>query len=306
MSSIPHPKNHGRLSLGGRIGTLLGVTVPIAGLLAAAAAAWGWGFLHWADVAMFLGMYAATVVGLTVGFHRLFVHRSFETSLPVKVVLTALGSMGVQGTMIHWVGLHRWHHRHSDAPEDVHSPHHQGRGVAGFLRGFWHAHIGWAFHADPPALDRYVRDLHRSPTLRAASALFPVWAALGLAIPAAGGALLTGTWVGAGTGLLWGGLVRILAVHHVTWSINSVCHLWGRRPYATGDGSRDNLVMGFLAFGEGWHNTHHAFPTSARHGLRWWQPDLSYWVIRNLSLVGLAWNVKLPSRQAQAAKRRSN
>lgn len=291
-------RNHGRLSLGGRIATLLGVAIPPAGLAAAVVLLWGWGF-HWADLGVLLGMYSLSVIGLTVGFHRLFVHRSFETYLPVKVALTALGSMALQGTMIHWVGLHRWHHQHSDNPEDVHSPHQHGRGLLGFLRGFWHAHIGWAFHADPPGLDRYVQDLTKSPTLRVASYLFPLWVFLGLVLPAAVGGAVTGTWAGAMTGLLWGGLVRIFLVHHVTWSVNSVCHLWGRRTYRSEDESRDNVLFGVLAFGEGWHNTHHAFPTSARHGLRWWQIDVSYWVIRTLALVGLAWGVKLPSREAQ-------
>ncbi len=140
--------------------------------------------------------------------------------------------------------------------------------------------------------------------VRVASALFPAWVAAGLLIPAALGGLLTWSWSGALLGFVWGGLVRVLLVHHVTWSINSACHLWGRRPYPCGDQSRNNLVFGVLALGEGWHNNHHAFPTSARHGLRWWQPDASYYVIRLLALAGLAWNVKLPSRQAQEHARR--
>ena len=296
-------KTHGRLSLGGRIATLLGVTIPLAGLVAAVVFLWGWGF-HWAELGLLLGMYTITVLGVTVGFHRLFVHRSFETYLPVKVILTALGSMALQGTMIHWVGLHRWHHQHSDNPEDVHSPHHGGRGILGFLRGFWHSHIGWAFHADPPGLDRYVQDLQKSPTLRAASSLFPLWAILGLVVPAAIGGAVAGSWWGAWIGMVWGGLVRIFLVHHVTWSINSVCHIWGFRPFRSEDESRNNIVLGILAFGEGWHNTHHAFPTSARHGLRWWEFDLSYWVIRGLALVGLTWNLKVPSLDAQRRERR--
>ena len=299
----PTAKTHGRLSLGGRIATLLGVTIPLAGLVAAVVFLWGWGF-HWAELGLLLGMYTITVLGVTVGFHRLFVHRSFETYLPVKVILTALGSMALQGTMIHWVGLHRWHHQHSDNPEDVHSPHHGGRGILGFLRGFWHSHIGWAFHADPPGLDRYVQDLQKSPTLRAASSLFPLWAILGLLVPAAIGGAVAGSWWGAWIGMVWGGLVRIFLVHHVTWSINSVCHIWGFRPFRSEDESRNNIVLGILAFGEGWHNTHHAFPTSARHGLRWWEFDLSYWVIRGLALVGLTWNLKVPSLDAQRRERR--
>ena len=291
------------VSLGGQIGTFLLITIPLSGLVAATLLLWGWGF-HWTDLGLLLGMYAATVLGITVGFHRLFTHRSFETNGVVKFALAVLGSMAVQGPLFKWVGLHRRHHQHSDTPDDVHSPHHGGGGVRGFLQGFWHAHIGWAFKADPPDLVRYTPDLRKSRALRVANALFPAWVALGLVLPGVLGGLISGTWRGVWTGLLWGGLVRVFLVHHVTWSINSACHLWGMRPYKSGDRSRDNMVFGVLALGEGWHNTHHAFPTSVRHGLRWWQPDASYWVIRALALVGLAWNLKLPSKEAQEASRR--
>ena len=300
----PVSKKHVRLSLGGRIATFIGVTVPFVGLVTAIVFLWGWG-IHWTELAILLGMYSTTVLGVTVGFHRLFVHRSFETYLPVKVILTAIGSMSVQGSMIHWVGLHRWHHQHSDNIEDVHSPHHGGGGLLGFLNGFWHSHIGWAFHADPPGLDRYVQDLQKSPTLRVASSLFPLWAILGLLVPAAIGGAVAGSWWGAWIGLLWGGFVRIFLVHHVTWSVNSVCHIWGSRPFRSEDESRDNVLFGLLAFGEGWHNTHHAFPTSARHGLRWWQLDFSYWFIRALAFCGCAWNLKLPSQEAQRREQRT-
>jgi stearoyl-CoA desaturase (delta-9 desaturase) len=208
--------------------------------------------------------------------------------------------MAVQGPMLKWVALHRRHHQHSDTPEDPHSPHHHGRGVLGLLRGAWHAHIGWFFDRDPEDLPRYVPDLRKSRALRVASALFLLWVALGLLIPAVLGGLLTLSWAGVWTGLIWGGLVRVFLVHHVSWSVNSACHLWGLRPYRSDDQSRDNVVFGVLALGEGWHNTHHAFPTSARHGLRWWQVDASYWVIRALALLGLAWDVRLPSAEARA------
>jgi len=291
-----------RLSLGLRLVNFLAVVLPFLGLVAAAMFLWGWGF-HWVDLGLLLGMYALTMIGVTVGFHRLFTHRAFEASPVVQLVLGVLGSMTVEGPLLKWVALHRRHHQYSDRPDDPHSPHHQGRGVVGLLRGVWHAHIGWFFDPDPPDLDRYVPDLRQSRLLRGVSALFVVWVAIGLLLPAALGGLLTGTLTGAGLGLLWGGLVRIFLVHHVTWSINSVCHLWGRRPYRSGDQSRNNFVFGMLAMGEGWHNTHHAFPTSARHGLRWWQIDVSYYLIRFLALLGLAWNVKVPGKQAQAAHR---
>ena len=284
-------------SLAARAGTLAAVVLPLVGFVAAVASVWGWGF-GWVDFGLLVGMYVLTALGITVGFHRLLTHRSFETTGAVRFVLAALGSMAVQGSVLRWVAQHRRHHQHSDTPDDPHSPHHRGRGLAGVVRGFWHAHIGWAFRPDASGLDRYVADLRKFASVRLASALFPLWIALGLAIPAALGGAIVGTWGGALMGLLWGGLVRVFLVHHVTWSVNSVCHLWGRRPYPEHDHSRNNWVLGVLAMGEGWHNNHHAFPTSARHGLRWWQFDVSYYVIRMMALVGLAWKVRVPTLRA--------
>jgi stearoyl-CoA desaturase (delta-9 desaturase) len=282
-----------------RLATLAVICIPLLGVVAASCLTWGWGFC-WVDLALLLGMYALTGLGITVGFHRLFSHRAFETYPWVKFALAALGSMAFQAWLFQWVAQHRRHHQHSDEPGDLHSPHHHGRGVRGVLRGFWHAHVGWVFLADPPGLGRYVGDLRRSRALRVANALVALWAALGLAIPAALGGLLAASWCGALTGLVWGGLVRVFLVHQVTWSVNSACHLWGARPYRCSDRSCNNAVFGVLAFGEGWHNNHHAFPTSARHGLRWWQLDASYLVIRGLALLGLAWDVKVPSVKEQA------
>jgi stearoyl-CoA desaturase (delta-9 desaturase) len=276
------------------------VIVPFLGLAAAIVLLWGRGF-RWVELGLLLGMYLLTALGITVGFHRLFTHRSFETNRVIQFILAVLGSMAVQGPLLKWVAMHRRHHQHSDQPDDPHSPYHQGRGILGMLRGVWHAHLGWVFQPDPPNLFRYVKDLHQRISVRVASALFPVWVALGLLLPAVVGGLLTGTWMGALVGLIWGGLVRIFLVHHVTWSVNSICHLWGRRPYPCEDQSRNNFVIGVLALGEGWHNNHHAFPSSARHGLRWWQIDVSYWFIRGLALLGLAWKVKLPAHQALLA-----
>jgi stearoyl-CoA desaturase (delta-9 desaturase) len=285
--------------------TFIAITVPLLGVIAAPFFLWGWGF-GWTDLGLLLGMYVFTALGITVGFHRLFVHRSFETYTWVKFIWAVLGSMAVQGPMLKWVAMHRRHHQHSDTPDDPHTPHGHGGGLLGVLRGFWHAHIGWFFEADPPDLDRYVPDLNASRALRVASNLFVVWVALGLVIPAVLGGVITRNWVGVWTGLIWGGLVRVFLVHHVTWSVNSACHLWGFRPYRSGDESRNNVVFGVLALGEGWHNTHHAFPTSARHGLRWWEIDVSYWVIRALALLGLAWNLKLPTREAREKQRRTS
>jgi len=302
---LPREPAPERPSLGVRLMTLVAIVVPLLGVIAAPFFLWGWGF-RWTDLGLLLGMYFFTLLGITVGFHRLFVHRSFETYMWLKFIWAVLGSMAVQGSLFQWVGMHRRHHQHSDTPEDPHSPQHGGRGVLGLLRGFWHAHIGWFFQPDPPDLDHYVKDLSASRSLRVASYLFPLWVALGLAIPAVMGGVITLSWSGVWTGLIWGGLVRLFLVHHVTWSVNSACHLWGLQPYRSNDMSRNNIVFGVLALGEGWHNTHHAFPTSARHGLRWWQLDLSYWVIRSLALLGLAWNLKLPTEETQANERRTS
>jgi stearoyl-CoA desaturase (delta-9 desaturase) len=295
-------ETHEPVSAVARAGTLAAIVLPFAGFVVAVASLWGWGF-GWVDFGLLTGMYALTAVGITVGFHRLFTHRSFETNGVVRFVLAALGSMAVQGSVLRWVAQHRRHHQHSDTEQDPHSPHHGGRGLLGRVRGFFHAHVGWAFRSDPVGLDRYVTDLRRSAAVRVASALFPLWIVVGLVLPTVVGGLVSGTWAGALFGLVWGGLVRVFLVHHVTWSVNSAGHLWGSRPFKSADHSRNNYVLGVLALGEGWHNTHHAFPTSARHGLRWYQPDLSYYLIRLLALLGLAWNIKVPSVQAQASAR---
>jgi stearoyl-CoA desaturase (Delta-9 desaturase) len=287
-------------SVAARVGTIAAVVLPLAGFVTAVISLWGWGF-GWVDFGLLLGMYALTAIGITVGFHRLFTHKSFETNAVMRFVFAALGSMAVQGSVLRWVAQHRRHHQHSDTPADPHSPYHHGHGLLGLIRGFWHAHIGWAFKADATGLDRYVADLRKLASVRVASALFPLWIVLGLAVPAVLGGVLTGTWGGVLFGLLWGGLARVFLVHHVTWSVNSVCHLWGSQPYPEKDHSRNNLVFGVLALGEGWHNNHHAFPTSARHGLRWWQIDASYYFIRALALVGLAWKVRVPAAEAVAS-----
>src|SRR5687767_14572916 len=184
-----------RASLAVRTVTLIAIIVPLLGVVAAPFFVWGWGF-HWTDLGLLLGMYVLTAWGITVGFHRLFVHRSFETYTWVKFIWAVLGSMAVQGPLLQWVAMHRRHHRYSDLREDPHTPHHHGEGILGVLKGAWHAHIGWMFDAEPPDLANYVKDLRASRTLRIASALFPLWAALGLVIPAVLGGLITMSWGG--------------------------------------------------------------------------------------------------------------
>jgi stearoyl-CoA desaturase (delta-9 desaturase) len=300
-TSSPGEGGRVRLPTGLLVANLVGIIVPFLSLLAAIVFLWGWGFT-WVELGLLLGMYLLTGLGITVGYHRLFTHGAFETTGVIKFILAALGSMAVEGPVLQWVAQHRRHHQHSDTSEDPHSPHHQGDGLFGLLRGLWHAHLGWVFQGDPPNLYRYAKDLRQSGLLRRVNALFPLWVAVGLLIPTALGGLLTQSWLGALFGLLWGGLVRIFLIHHVTWSVNSICHLWGGRPFQTGDHSRNNFLFGVLALGEGWHNNHHAFPTSARHGLRWWQIDVSYYCIRLLALLGLAWKVRLPASRTVAAR----
>lgn len=287
---------------GEELATLAAVSLPFVALVVAIVLLWGVAF-SWVYLALMVGMYLVSAVGITVGYHRLFTHRSFEAPAPVVAALGVMGGMAAEGSVIDWVAYHRRHHQHSDGHDDPHSPHNHGGGVAGVLKGFAFAHMGWFFTDHPPGLERYSADLSKSKLIRAISRLFPLWVVLGLAIPAALGGLLTGTWMGVLLGMLWGGGVRLLLVHHVTWSINSVCHLWGTRAFKSSDESRNNPVFGVLALGEGWHNNHHAFPNSARHGLKWWQVDASYCIIKAMSWVGLARRVRVPTAEQMEAKR---
>jgi len=287
--------------------TLAVILIPLVGLIAAIVHAWGWG-IGWTELGLLLGMYVATGLGITVGFHRLFAHASFRTGPIVTAVFGILGSMAVEGPLLRWVAFHRCHHQHSDHEADPHSPHHHGVGAAGVLRGFFNAHVGWMLLRSPHegTIDRYVIDLEKNKVIRLISKTFPLWTAVGLLLPALIGGLVSLSWTGALLGFIWGGLVRVLVVHHITWSVNSVCHLWGTRPFDSHDESRNNPIVGVLAFGEGWHNNHHAFPTSARHGLAWWQLDVSYLVTRTLAMLGLAHSVRVPSRERVRAKRRAS
>jgi stearoyl-CoA desaturase (delta-9 desaturase) len=282
-----------------------GVIIPFVAIIAAIVLLWGRG-INALDLWMLIIGYALTVLGITVGYHRLFTHRSFETSAPVRFLLAVFGSMALQGPVIQWVAIHRRHHQESDRDGDPHSPHVFGGGMVGMLKGMWHSHIGWLFHPDPVDINRSVRDLLADPAVRAADRYFWWFVLLGLAIPAAIGGIASHSWIGAATGLLWGGLVRMFLMHHATFSINSVCHIWGTRPFKNTDHSRNNPIFGLVSFGEGWHNNHHAFPTSARHGLRWWQVDISWYFIRTLALLGLAKNIRRPSAAAMTAKLRSD
>ncbi|MEA2146713.1 MAG: hypothetical protein QOG59_2300 [Solirubrobacteraceae bacterium] len=267
---------------------------------------WAWGgALRWQDLLVLAIMYTLTGLGITVGYHRLFTHRSFKTGRTVRAMLAVLGSMAVEGPVIEWVATHRKHHRFSDHPGDPHSPHLDQRpGWRGALRGLGHAHVGWMFRGQDMANPaRYAKDLLVDRDLVFISRTFPLWVLAGLAIPFGLGVALTGSVAGGLTGLLWGGAIRVFVLHHATFSINSLCHCFGRRPFATGDESRNLAWLAPLAFGEAWHNNHHAFPTSARHGLGRWQLDPGGWLIAVLERSHLAWDVIRISPTRQQAKR---
>ena len=286
-----------------RIITGVVTAAPVVGLLFAGWQLWE-DALRWSDLVVFGVTYLVTGLGITVGFHRLLTHRAFETTPAVRGTLAALGSAAIEGPVISWVADHRKHHTFSDRFGDPHSPHvDHGGGWRGAFRGLWHAHVGWLFiHTQRGAKDRYARDLLDDPVVRFVDRTFLVWVLAGLAFPFALGGLLSQSWHGAFTGLLWGGAVRMLVVHHVTYSINSVCHFFGRQAFGTDDHSRNVAWLSPFTFGESWHNNHHAFPTSARHGLRRGQLDPSAWVIAGLERAGLAWNVVRISPERQATK----
>jgi stearoyl-CoA desaturase (delta-9 desaturase) len=261
--------------------------------------------LRWSDIAVFGIMYLATGLGVTVGFHRLFTHRSFQTKPWVRGTFAALGSVAIEGPVISWVADHRKHHAFSDQEGDPHSPHvDHGHGWRGALRGLLHAHVGWLFiHTQRGNKERYAPDLMKDPQIRFVDRTFLWWALGGLVpVPFVLGFVIGGSVHAGLTGILWGGLVRMLVLHHVTYSINSLCHFFGRRRFETGDESRNLAWLAPLSFGEAWHNNHHAFPTSAEHGMRRWEIDPSALVIRALEKTGLAWKVVRVPRERQARK----
>ena len=256
------------------------------------------------ELSLFFGMWLMTGLGLTVGYHRLFTHRAFSTSVPVSCILIVMGSMAGRGPMLSWVAMHRRHHELSDHEGDLHSPNLHGETFAGRLRGFLHAHMTWMIEHDYPNVAHYVPDLLADRTLLAVNRHYYIWVLLGLLIPAAIGGLVAGTVWGAVSGLLWGGVVRMFVVEQSMSAINSVMHRFGRRPFVTRDDNSRNLgIMALLAWGEGWHNNHHAFPYSAAFGLRWYEFDPGFLFIRLLEAFGLAWNVKVPSAEKIAFRR---
>jgi stearoyl-CoA desaturase (Delta-9 desaturase) len=293
-----------RTSFASQLVTLVAVVVPPVGVASAMGLLWGVAF-HWVDLILLVSLYVICAFGTTIGFHRYFTHKGFEARTPVKAALAILGCMTMQGPLTQWVTDHRKHHALSDKEGDPHSPHvGHGEGVVGAVRGFVHAHVGWLFTLKGLERGReYGRDLYDDTLVRWIDRLYILWVAVTLGIPFAIGYAVGGT-LGAGLeGMVWGGLLRIFLYQHATFSVNSICHMFGRQAYRSRDEARNNWLVAVLVFGEGWHNNHHAFPASARHGLHRFQIDFSWWVIRGMEKLRLVWDVRVPDA-AQLERRR--
>jgi stearoyl-CoA desaturase (Delta-9 desaturase) len=284
-----------------KVANLAGTLLPLAGLLVAIALLWD-RMVGPRELVILSAGYGLAGVGITVGYHRLFTHRSFQTTRWVRYAFAVLGQCAVEGNVVSWVANHRKHHRFADASGDPHSPHAgYGEGLVESIKGLWHAHTGWLFDETTGAeRGRYAKDLIEDRGLRLIARLFVPIVLLSLVIPGIAGWAWIGGWYGFLAGLVWGGAVRILLLHHVTWSINSICHYWGRQRFSVRDESRNVWWLSWLSFGESWHNNHHAFPSSAFHGLRSLEIDPGGWVICALERCGLAWHVVRipPERQA--------
>jgi stearoyl-CoA desaturase (delta-9 desaturase) len=280
---------------------LIGVILPFVGVIVAVVLLWQ----RWVDVTdlvLLAVMYLISGIGITVGFHRLLTHRAFQTYPWLEHTFAVAGSLAVEGSVLDWVADHRKHHAFTDVEGDPHSPHVEH---GGGLSGLWYAHAGWLTKTQGQAdWKRYAKDLYDDPTMRRIGRRFPLIALLSLVVPTIAGFVLHGFTVeGAIRGLIWGGLVRIFLVHHITWSVNSVCHFFGTRRFDIEDHSTNVALLSVLSLGESWHHNHHAFPRSARHGLRWYEPDPTAWIIFGLERVGLAWNVVRIPPERQAARR---
>src|SRR5919201_4849933 len=279
------------------------VVVPFFVVALAVPLLWG-DWIGPSDVIVFSVMYALSGFGVTVGFHRMLTHRAFATHPATRYVFAILGSLSVQGPVIDWVADHRKHHAHTDQEGDPHSPHvGHDAGVLGALRGLWHAHAGWLWRTHGQArAHQYARELIEDRGMRRINRRFPLLVLASLALPALMGLALTGTLHGAMTALVWGGFARIFLQHHITWSVNSVCHFFGRRRFAVDDHSTNVFWLALPSLGESWHHNHHAFPRSAAHGLRWFELDPSELLIALMRRLGLAWNVVQIAPERQAAK----
>lgn len=278
------------------------VGIPFLGSVLAVGLLWQVG-ISAVDIGLLVSMYVLTAIGVTVGYHRHFTHCAFRTSNVMRIILAILGSMAGQGPPIYWVATHRRHHQYSDIPGDAHSPNLHGEGIWNKLQGLFHAHIGWILDLEPTNTMLFAKDLVQDSAIYEINKLYFWWLFLGLAIPAILGGILTGTSIGVLSGFLWGGLVRIFLGQQFTYSINSICHVYGKRSFDTQEQSKNNILFAILLGGEGWHNNHHAFPHSAKFGLKWWQIDMGWWCICVFEKLGLVWDVKTPTAKMIEAKK---
>lgn len=284
--------------------SLITILVPSIGTLVAIALLW-YSPIGSVEVALLVTLYALTIFGVEVGFHRYFSHHAFQTTMPIRVTLAILGSMAAQGGVVFGVAHHRCHHQYTDRVNDPHSPHLAGENtLMGKLRGLWHAQMGWILKGEIPNSMVFAKDILRDPAIAKVNQWQQVWVLIGLIIPTILGGIVHGTWMGALQGFLWGGLVRIFLGQQVINATNSIGHFFGGRPFQTDDYSTNNIWLAIPSWGESWHNNHHAFPNSAVVGLRWWQIDPGYWVIWILEKLGLAWNVKKISPAQEKSKAR--
>jgi stearoyl-CoA desaturase (Delta-9 desaturase) len=272
------------------------IVVPFLAVAAAVPVAWG-GWLGWTDLAIMALMYWLTGHGITVGFHRLFTHKSYKPNRAVKVFWAIAGSMAIQGPVIRWVADHRKHHKFSDRDGDPHSPWRYGNDLKALAKGFWYAHMMWLFNPEQTPQRKYAPDLMKDGDIVRISRQFPIWVAVSLLLPALLGGLLTMSWQGALTGFFWGSLVRVSLLHHVTWSINSICHTIGERPFLSRDKSANVWWLAIPSMGESWHNLHHADPTCARHGVLRGQLDTSARVIWLMEKLGWVRDVRWPVKE---------
>ncbi|WP_029430864.1 acyl-CoA desaturase [Blastococcus sp. URHD0036] len=278
------------------------VIVPFLAVAAIVPVVWGWG-ISWLDLGLLVGFYFIPLLGVTVGYHRYFTHGSFKAGKPLRYGMAIIGCMAIEGPVVQWVADHRRHHAFSDREGDPHSPWRYGTDTRSLMKGIWHAHLGWLFDRRQTNAERYAPDLLKDRGLKVVSRLFVVWAFLSLALPAVIGGLVTGSWAGALSAFFWAGLVRTFLLHHVTWSVNSICHVIGTRPFTSRDRATNVWPLAILSGGESWHNLHHVDPTSARHGVLRGQVDMSARIIWVFEKLGWAHSVKWPDPVRLAAKR---
>jgi stearoyl-CoA desaturase (delta-9 desaturase) len=290
----PAPLFEGRKSVVEQSLVVAFMVLPVLALAVAVPLAWGWG-LTITDVVIAFVAYVVSGMGVTVGFHRYFTHSSFKATRPMRIALAIAGSLAFQGGIVSWVADHRRHHAFSDKEGDPHSPWLFGTGPVAVARGFWHAHMGWLFDRDRTNARRFAPDLLADRDIAAVDRQFIFLTLASLGIPTLIGGLVSWSWWGALTALLWGGLVRVGLLHHVTWSINSICHMFGSRPFASRDRSANVWWLALLSFGESWHNLHHADPTCARHGVKRGQIDVSARLVWIFEKFGWVHSVRWPT-----------